>query len=82
MVVEGIKLAVTGMLIVFIFLILLVLVVQLSARLLRSYTQQEEREQARYKRKSSAGSPLADSRLIAVIAAAVSAHRKKMRIVN
>lgn len=80
MVVEGIKLAIAGMLIVFTFLILLVLVVQLSSRLLRSYTQREEREQALYKRKTDAGSPLKDNRLIAVITAAVSAHRKKMRI--
>jgi sodium pump decarboxylase gamma subunit len=79
MVVEGIKLAISGMFIVYIFLVLLVLVVHLSSRLLRSYTQQEVREQAQYRRRSSAHAQSKDDRMIAVISAAIAAHRRKLQ---
>jgi sodium pump decarboxylase gamma subunit len=77
MIVEGIKLAIIGILIVYLFLFLLVVVVHLSSWLLKPYTDREARELAILKRKSSANALLKDSRMIAVITAAVSAHRKK-----
>jgi sodium pump decarboxylase gamma subunit len=79
MIVEGIKLSIVGILFVYTFLLLLVGVMHLSSAFLRSYTEQEAREQAVYKRKSSANALMKDNRLIAVISAAVSAHRKRMR---
>lgn len=79
MIIEGIKLSIIGILIVYIFLILLVLVMYLSAKLLRRYTEQEAKAQAVYKRRSSAHAVLKDSRLIAVISAALAAHRKRIQ---
>jgi sodium pump decarboxylase gamma subunit len=79
MIVEGIKLSIIGMLFVLTFLLLLTGMMHLIARLLRNYTEQEARMQALYKRKSSANALLKENRLIAVISAAVSAHRKRMQ---
>ena len=78
MIVEGIKLSIVGILFVYTFLLLLVGMMYLISRLLKPYTEQEAREQAVYKRKSSAIALMKDSRLIAVISAAISAHRKRM----
>jgi sodium pump decarboxylase gamma subunit len=79
MIVEGVKLAIIGILIVFTFLSLLIFVMHLSAALLRRYTQQEEREQAAYKKITSTKALLKDSRLIAAISAAIAAHRRSVR---
>lgn len=79
MIIEGIKLSIIGILIVYIFLFLLVVVMHLSAKLLRRYTEQEAKEQTVYKRRSSAHAVLKDSRLIAVISAALAAHRKRIQ---
>jgi sodium pump decarboxylase gamma subunit len=79
MIVEGIKLSIIGMLFVLTFLLLLTGMMHLIARFLRNYTEQEARMQALYKRKSSANALLKENRLIAVISAAVSAHRKRMQ---
>jgi sodium pump decarboxylase gamma subunit len=79
MIVEGIKLSIIGILFVYVFLLLLIGMMHLTSRLLRPYTEQEIREQAIYKRKSSGNALLKDNRLIAVISAAVSAHRKRMQ---
>jgi sodium pump decarboxylase gamma subunit len=78
MILEGIKLSIVGVLFVYTFLLLMVGVMHLSSKLLRTYTEQEAREQAVYKRKSSANALMKDNRLIAIISAAVSAYRKRM----
>lgn len=79
MIIEGIKLSIVGMLFVFTFLLLLTGMMHLIARLLKRYTEQEARMQVLYKKKTSASALLQDNRLIAIISAAVSAHRKRMR---
>ena len=79
MIVEGIKLSIVGILFVYTFLLVLVGMMHLISRILKPYTEQEAREQAIYKRKSSANALMKDNRLIAVISAAVSAHRKRMQ---
>ncbi len=79
MIVEGIKLTIIGMLFVFTFLLLLTGMMHLITRLMKRYTEQEARMQVLHKKKSSANALMQDNRLIAIISAAVSAHRKKMR---
>ena len=81
MIFEGLKLAIIGMLVVFSFLILLVLIVKISAVLLKPLTEKEERELMIRKRKKTARnrSMLGEGRLTAVISAAVAAHRSRMR---
>jgi sodium pump decarboxylase gamma subunit len=79
MIVEGLKLAIIGILFVYTFLTLLVWVMHLSAKILHPYTQQEQREQMLRKRSASAGASLKDSRLVAAIGAAIAAHRKSVQ---
>ena len=74
MIVEGIELSIIGILFVYAFLFLLIVVMHLSSNLLKPYTDREVREQAM---NSSAVALLKDSRLMAVIGAAISAHRKR-----
>jgi sodium pump decarboxylase gamma subunit len=77
MIVEGIELSIIGILFVYAFLFLLIVVMHLSSNLLKPYTDREVREQAMFKMNSSAVALLKDSRLMAVIGAAISAHRKR-----
>ena len=80
MILEGVKLAFIGMSIVFAFLVLLVLLVHLSTHLLRAITEKETVEEALQDRRKTGGKALQDdSRLIAVVSAAVSAHRARMQ---
>jgi len=81
---EGAKLAVIGMSIVFAFLILLVLLIHLSSHLLRAITEKEAVEERVYGRTeaSRTRARLDDSRLIAVVSAAVSAHRARMQMLR
>ena len=79
MIVEGFKLAIIGILFVYIFLSLLVWVIHVSARILRRYTQQEEREQMIRKNRASTNALLRDDRLVAVVSAAIAAHRRSVR---
>jgi sodium pump decarboxylase gamma subunit len=81
MIFEGLKLAVLGMLVVFSFLILLVIVVYISTALLKPFTQKEERERMLTRRKKVSGidSVLEEGKLIAIISAAVAAHRARMQ---
>ena len=76
MIVEGIKLAIIGILFVYIFLSLLVWVVNLSATILRRYTQQEERELMIQKKRASTNALLKDDRFVAAVSAALAAHRR------
>ena len=75
MIVEGVKLAIIGILFVYTFLSLLVWVMHISARILRRYTQQEEREQMIQKNRASTNALLRDERLVAAVSAAIAAHR-------
>ncbi len=82
MAIEGFKLAVIGITVVFVFLALVIATITLCARILRPITEKErlsiETVQSRSGRSLSA-SGSADSRLIAVIGAALAAHRARMR---
>ncbi len=89
MVFEGLKLMVLGMAVVAIFLTVMILAISLSAHLLRASTareleQQGSSAQAGEKRQTAARSPHAATRdaeerrrLVAVLAAAVAAHRAR-----
>ena len=79
MIVEGLILAIIGILFVYTFLSLLVGVVHISARILRRYTQQEEREQMIRKKSASTSARLKDNRLMAAVSAAIAAHRRSVR---
>jgi oxaloacetate decarboxylase (Na+ extruding) subunit gamma len=81
MILEGFKLAVIGMSIVFAFLVLLVLLIHLSTYLLRAITEKEALEDALQsgRKAREARMRLDGSRLIAVVSAAVSAHRARMQ---
>jgi sodium pump decarboxylase gamma subunit len=79
MIFEGLKLAFIGMLVVFSFLILLVMLIHISTILLKSLTEKEMREAKIKSRKKLSGldSDIAKGKLMAVISAAVAAHRRR-----
>lgn len=81
MILEGAKLAFIGMAMVFSFLVLLVLLVHASTHLLKRITAQEVMEEALQgagKAEQKKTRP-DDGMLIAVVSAAVSAHRARMQ---
>ena len=77
MIIEGLKLTLLGMAVVYAFLGLLVVIVHLSARLLKPFTEKEATAyEFKARRKVSALPPSEDKRkIMAVISASVSAHR-------
>jgi sodium pump decarboxylase gamma subunit len=79
MIIEGIKLAIIGVLFVYTFLFFLVLVMLISARSLRRFTQKEERDQMILKKRASTNIFLRDDRLVAAVSAAIAAHRKSVQ---
>ncbi len=89
MVIEGLKLMVLGLGVVFIFLALLVVIMQINARLLRGVTEREMqppvdiRAERRKREMSQKAKSKVESdekqRLVAVIAAALAAHRAKQQ---
>jgi sodium pump decarboxylase gamma subunit len=81
MIFEGLKLAIVGMLVVFSFLILLVILVYISTVLLRPLTEKEKRESMIKSRKKPpvADAVMGDGKLAAIISAAVTAHRMRMQ---
>jgi sodium pump decarboxylase gamma subunit len=81
MIFEGLKLALVGMLVVFSFLILLVILVYISTELLKPLTEKEKRESMIKRRKKSSGldSVIGNSKLMAIISAAVAAHQARMQ---
>jgi sodium pump decarboxylase gamma subunit len=81
MIFEGLKLALVGMLVVFSFLILLVVLMYVSTLLLKPLTEKEKRESMIKSRKKSSGMDLSkgNGKLMAVISAAVAAHRIRMQ---
>jgi sodium pump decarboxylase gamma subunit len=82
MAIEGLKLTLVGMSIVYVFLALLVVLISLTARLLRHATQKEqfaiEAVHSKH-RPASAISADRNGRVIAVIGAALAAHRARLR---
>jgi sodium pump decarboxylase gamma subunit len=79
MIFEGLKLAFIGMLVVFSFLIILVILIYISTTLLKSLTEKEKREAMIKSRKklSSLDSGIEKDKLMAIISAAVAAHRRR-----
>jgi sodium pump decarboxylase gamma subunit len=79
MIFEGLKLALVGMLVVFSFLILLVILIHVSTMLLKSFTEKEKQEaMIKRKKKSSGLDPgISKGKLMAIISAAVAAHRNR-----
>lgn len=80
MIVQGLKLTTLGMMVVFFFLVLLFIIIQLSAKLLKSYSEKEA-SSVTYHRPSVAlkGKPQDDNgKIIAIISAAIAAHRTRM----
>lgn len=81
MILAGLKLAVIGMTIVYLFLVLLIALVVMTSKILHEKTQKEALSIATVASRSRAAiHPMADrkDRLIAVIGAAVAAHRNRM----
>jgi sodium pump decarboxylase gamma subunit len=81
MIFEGFKLALVGMLVVFSFLILLVILIYISTVLLKPLTEKEKREAMIKSRKKSTDmdSAIGSGKLMAIISAAVAAHRARMQ---
>ncbi len=80
MIVQGLKLTMMGMSVVFSFLALLFIVIHLSAKLLKSYSEKETSPATTHRPSSAmAGKPPEDNRrLTAIISAAIAAHRSRI----
>lgn len=81
MIFEGLKLALVGMLVVFSFLILLVILMHISTLLLKPLTEKEKREAMIKSRKKSSDMvfSIGNGKLIAIISASVAAHQARMQ---
>jgi len=79
MIIAGLKLTLLGMAVVFFFLLLLILFVKISYRFLGSGSVREiaeiEAAELKKRRKSELA---ADKKLVAIISAAIAAHRARM----
>ena len=79
MIIQGLKLTLLGMMVVFSFLFLLLIIIHFFAKLLKPYTQKEasaltsHRPSVTWNKKP----PGDNHTLIAVISAAIAAHRKR-----
>jgi len=80
MIIQGLKLTLLGMTVVFSFLLLLLVIIHLFAKLLRPYTLKEASTITSHRPSTtvSAKPPEDNPRLIAIISAAVAAHRKRI----
>lgn len=81
MIFEGLKLALVGMLVVFSFLILLVILMYISTLLLKPLTEKEKREAMIKSRKKPSNMvfSIGNGKLIAIISASVAAHQARMQ---
>ena len=79
MIIQGLKLTLLGMIVVFSFLFLLLIIIHLSAKLLKSYTQTEASAITSHRPSGTWNTkPPGDNHtLIAVFSAAIAAHRKR-----
>ncbi len=79
MIFQGLKLTLLGMMVVFSFLVLLLIIIQISAKLLSSYSKNEATPFIPFRmaggRKET--SPDHDRKLAAIISAALAAHRAR-----
>lgn len=81
MIVAGLKLTLLGMAVVFCFLLLLILSVKISQRFLSAGSVRElaEMEAADLRRRRRTAQRADDGTLVAVISAAIAAHRARLR---
>lgn len=81
MIVDGLKLTVLGMSVVFLFLALLIAAIQLSARLLKPLSDREALVAASGRTRGGPAAAVRDqgTRTMAVIAAAIAAHRSSRK---
>ena len=85
MAIEGIKLAIIGMSVVFLFLALLVVLIGISTRLLKRATEKERLAITTVSLPHKRGPVSSDpsrTRLLAIIGAALAAHRVRMKTVR
>lgn len=80
MIIAGLKMTLLGMTVVFFFLLLLILFVKISYRLLGSGSVREiaEIEAAELKKRKRSDLAADDEKLVAIISAAIAAHRARM----
>lgn len=80
MIFQGLKLTLLGMMVVFCFLILLLIIIHLSAKLLKPYTEKEALSVISRKPPGprEEKSPDDNKKLTAVISAAIAAHRSRL----
>jgi sodium pump decarboxylase gamma subunit len=80
MILAGFKLTLLGMAVVFFFLLLLILFVKISYRFLGSVSVREiaEIEAAELKKRKRSDLAADDEKLVAIISAAIAAHRDRM----
>jgi sodium pump decarboxylase gamma subunit len=82
MVIEGIKLAIIGMSVVFLFLALLVALIAISTRLLKPITEKERLAITTIKsprKRMPVASDQSNGRILAVVSAALAAHRSRRK---
>ncbi len=81
MIIDGLKLTVLGMSVVFLFLALLIAAIQLSARLLKPLSDREALVAASGRTRGGPAAAVRDpgAKTMAVIAAAVAAHRARSK---
>jgi sodium pump decarboxylase gamma subunit len=80
MIIAGLKMTLLGMAVVFFFLLLLILFVKISYRVLGSGSVREiaEIEAAELKKRKRSDLAAEDEKLVAIISAAIAAHRARM----
>ncbi len=80
MIIQGLKLTLLGMIVVFSFLFLLLIVIHLSAKLLKPYTQKEARSITSNRPSVPGNKNLPDDnhKFTAIISAAIAAHKKRL----
>jgi len=80
MIIAGLKMTLLGMAVVFFFLLLLILFVKISYRILGSGSVREiaEIEAAELKKRKRSDLAADDEKLVAIISAAIAAHRARM----
>ena len=80
MIVQGLKLTMLGMGVVFSFLALLLIIIHLSAKLLKSYSEKEASPVTSLRPSSVRAGKFPDDnlRLTAIISAAIAAHRSRI----
>ncbi len=80
MIIQGLKLTLLGMIVVFAFLVLLLIIIHLFAKLLKPYTQREASAITSHRPSDTLRKKAPDDnqRLTAIISAAIAAHRKQI----